>query len=115
LESRDRRDVREGLHDAALATVALGMTRCFGNAPTLGASDSKNEEAAMVSDDFRPIKYVARRAYELALTGDHEDFASIEAAIVDEGYAGYVGWLKVPCVMAALGEICFASQWQYAT
>ena len=66
----------------------------------------------MVTDDFRPIKYVARRAYELALTGEHEDFASIEAAIVDEGYAEYVAWLEVPGVMTALGEICIACRWQ---
>ena len=67
----------------------------------------------MVTDDFRPIKYVARRAYELASTGEHEDFASIEAAIVDEGYAGYVAWLEVPGVMTALGEICIACRWRY--
>lgn len=61
-------------------------------------------------NDHSSIKYVARRAYELALTGKYPDFASIEAAIIDEGYAASVAWLEFPGVMAALTEICVVSQ-----
>jgi hypothetical protein len=64
----------------------------------------------LLQDDFRPIKYVARRAYELARSGHYEDFASIEAAIKDEGYAEFVAWLERPAVMAAIAEICIASR-----
>jgi hypothetical protein len=61
-------------------------------------------------DDYRPLKYVARRAYELAMTGEHSDFASIEEAIVDEGFAEFVPWLERPAVMGVLSEICVVSQ-----
>ena len=60
--------------------------------------------------DERRLAYVGRRAYELAQTGDHEDFASIQQAIIDEGYAESVPWLEFPGVMAALAEICAVSR-----
>ncbi len=60
-------------------------------------------------DDSR-LAYVGKRAYELAMTGDHEDFASIQQAIIDEGYAESVPWLEFPGVMAALAEICAISR-----
>jgi hypothetical protein len=49
---------------------------------------------------------VGRRAYELARSGYHEDFASIQQALIEEGYAAGVAWLEVPGVMAALEQIC---------
>ena len=64
----------------------------------------------MDKDDFRPIKYVARRAYDLARGGEHADFASIERAIIGEGYEEFVPWLETPGVMMALDEICLASR-----
>ena len=67
----------------------------------------RNKEATM--DESR-LAYVGKRAYELAQTGDHEDFASIQQAIMDEGYAESVPWLEFPGVMAALAEICAISR-----
>jgi hypothetical protein len=60
------------------------------------------------------LAYVGKRAYELAQTGDHEDFASIQRAIMNEGYAESVPWLELPGVMAALAEICAISRTQGA-
>jgi hypothetical protein len=56
------------------------------------------------------LAYVGKRAYELAGTGEHEDFASVEQALIDEGYAESVAWLERPGVMAALAEICEISR-----
>jgi hypothetical protein len=61
------------------------------------------------------LAYVGKRAYELAQTGEHEDFASIQQAIIDEGYAESVPWLEVPGVMAAIAEICAVSRTQGGT
>jgi hypothetical protein len=61
-------------------------------------------------DDLRPIKYAARRAYELARTGQFRDFASIEQAIVDEGYGEWVPWLEHEGVISAIEEICESSR-----
>jgi hypothetical protein len=47
---------------------------------------------------------------DLARTGKHASFASIEQAIVDEGYAETVPWLEWPGVVHSLNEICFASR-----
>ena len=63
-------------------------------------------------DDFRPLKYVARRAYELASTGRYPDFVSIEEAIIAEGYAESVPWLEMPGVIASISEICAISREQ---
>jgi hypothetical protein len=52
------------------------------------------------------LRYVGRRAYELARSGQHEDFASIQQAIMREGYADGVPWLEWPGVIAAITEIC---------
>jgi len=60
------------------------------------------------------LAYVGRRAYELAQSGAHEDFASIQQAIIDEGYAESVPWLEFPGVMTALAEICAVSRSQSA-
>jgi hypothetical protein len=68
------------------------------------------QEANMMNDDLRPIKYAARRAYELAQTGEFKDFASIEQAIVDEGYGESVPWLEREGVMSALLAICQSSR-----
>jgi hypothetical protein len=64
----------------------------------------------MVTENHRPIKYVARRAYQLARTGEYEDFASIQQAIIDEGYAECVPWLEREGVMNALLTICESSR-----
>ena len=67
----------------------------------------------MMNDDSQPLKYVARRAYELALTGEYPDFVSIEEAIVREGYAEAVPWLEFPGVIESLSAIC-AISWERA-
>ena len=56
------------------------------------------------------LAYVGRRAYELARSGYHEDFASIQRAIMKEGYADCVPWLERDGVMASLAEICAITQ-----
>jgi hypothetical protein len=66
---------------------------------------SDREAVAMAENDPR-LAYVGRRAYELARSGYHEDFASIQLALMREGYADGVAWLELPGVMAALAEIC---------
>jgi hypothetical protein len=50
--------------------------------------------------------YVAQRAYELARSGEHSDLASVEKAIVAEGFADGVAWLERPEVKDALQVIC---------
>jgi hypothetical protein len=67
-----------------------------------------------MSKDNQRLAYVGRRAYELARSGYHEDFASIQRAIMDEGFADSVAWLELPGVMAALAEICAVSREDYA-
>jgi hypothetical protein len=64
----------------------------------------------MVTEDYRPIKYAVRRAYELAQTGEFGDFAAIEQAIIDEGYAEFVPWLEHEGVISALQAICESSR-----
>jgi hypothetical protein len=63
-----------------------------------------------MSADEGNLAYVAARAYQLARTGRHEDFASIQQAIIDEGYAEIVPWLERPGVITALDEICALSR-----
>ena len=66
-------------------------------------------EVAM-SVDHQRLAYVGRRAYELARSGNCKDFASIQMALMGEGYADSVAWLELPGVMAALSEICDVSR-----
>jgi hypothetical protein len=56
------------------------------------------------------LAYVGHRAYELARSGQYADFASIEQAIIDEGYDEIVPWLERPGVIEALDQICFVSR-----
>src|SRR5450755_1894882 len=59
--------------------------------PTAGISTrSGNDcEAKMMRDR---LIYVAQRAYELAGSGEYSDFASVEEAIVSEGFADGIAW-----------------------
>jgi hypothetical protein len=54
--------------------------------------------------------YVAQRAYELARSGEYSDLASVEKAIVAEGFADGVAWLERPDVKDSLQVICRHSQ-----
>jgi len=56
------------------------------------------------------LAYVGHRAYELARSGDYEDFASIQQAIIDEGYDDSVPWLEWPGVIEAIDQICYVSR-----
>jgi hypothetical protein len=57
------------------------------------------------------IIYVARRAFDLARSGEYRDFVSIQEAIMDEGFGESVPWLERPGVMESLAEICVISRW----
>jgi len=57
------------------------------------------------------ITYVVRRAFDLASSGEYQDFVSIQEAIVDEGFDEVVPWLGRPGVMESLAEICVISRW----
>jgi hypothetical protein len=61
----------------------------------------------MPQDDGR-FAHVVQIAYELAKTGDFEDFASIEKELIAEGFAEGVHWIERPGVRRALSEICVA-------
>ncbi len=52
------------------------------------------------------LAHVARRAYDLADSGRYPDFASIQEAIIDEGYAEGVPWLERGGIIEALQTIC---------
>jgi hypothetical protein len=54
--------------------------------------------------------YVAQRAYELAGSGEYSDFASVEEAIVSEGFADGIAWLEKSHVKDALQVICRCSR-----
>jgi hypothetical protein len=58
----------------------------------------------MSIDDER-LRHVGRRAYDLALSGRHNNFGSMQSAIAEEGRAEGVAWLEVPGVMEALEQI----------
>jgi|HubBroStandDraft_3_1064219.scaffolds.fasta_scaffold2207457_2 hypothetical protein len=62
------------------------------------------------SEQRLALAYVGHRAYELARSGRYADFASIEQAIIDEGYDETVPWLERPGVIEALDQICFVSR-----
>ena len=53
---------------------------------------------------------VARRAYELARSGEHPDFVSIQETIMREGFAEAVPWFEREGVMASLQAICDVSR-----
>jgi hypothetical protein len=55
----------------------------------------------MPQDDGR-FAHVVQIAYELARTGDFEDFDSIEREVIAEG----VHWIERPGVRRELSEIC---------
>jgi hypothetical protein len=59
----------------------------------------------MPQDDGR-FAHVVQIAYELARTGDFEDFDSIEREIIAEGFAEGVHWIERPGVRRELSEIC---------
>jgi hypothetical protein len=61
----------------------------------------------MTQDDGR-LAHVVQIAYELARTGDFEDFASLEREVIAEGFAEGVHWLEGPGIRRALDEICAA-------
>jgi hypothetical protein len=61
----------------------------------------------MTQDDGR-LAHVVQIAYELARTGDFEDFDSIEREVIAEGLAEGVHWLERPGIRHALREICDA-------
>jgi hypothetical protein len=63
------------------------------------------EEAVEMSINDEQLLHVGRRAYELLQSGQHVDFASIWAAIIEEGHVEGVAWFEVPGVMAALEHI----------
>jgi hypothetical protein len=63
-----------------------------------------------VGESEKRLAYVGHRAYELARSGRYADFASIEQAIIDEGYDETVPWLERPGVIEALDQICFVSR-----
>lgn len=56
------------------------------------------------------LAHVARRAYELAYSGQYADFVSIQEAIMDEGYAEGVPWLERDGIIEALQTICDKSR-----
>jgi hypothetical protein len=63
----------------------------------------------MPQDDGR-FAHVVQIAYQLARTGDFEDFASIEKEVIAEGFAEGVHWIERPAVRRALNEICIAGR-----
>jgi hypothetical protein len=65
-------------------------------------------EATMTREE--KLAYVGRRAYELAQTGKHEDFAAIQLAIMREGHAESVPWLERPGIIDAINQICIISR-----
>jgi hypothetical protein len=71
-------------------------------------------EAAMIKNGGRMIRddgrlaHVVQIAYELARTGDFEDFVSIEREVIAEGFEEGVHWLERPGIRQALTEICKA-------
>jgi hypothetical protein len=50
--------------------------------------------------------HVVQIAYELARTGDFEDFDAIEREIIEEGFAEGVHWIERPGIRRELSKIC---------
>jgi hypothetical protein len=63
----------------------------------------------MVQHDGR-LAHVVQIAYELARTGDFEDFSSIEREVIAQGFAEGVHWLDGPGIRHALTDICRANR-----
>jgi len=59
----------------------------------------------MTQDDGR-FAHVVQIAYQLARTGEFEDFASIEREVIAEGLQEGVHWLEKPRIQRELTEIC---------
>jgi hypothetical protein len=70
--------------------------------------NTTEREATMTTEE--KLAYVGRRAYELAQTGKHEDFAAIQLAIMREGHAESVPWLERPGIIDAINQICIISR-----
>jgi hypothetical protein len=62
----------------------------------------------MAPEDGR-LAHVVQIAFELARTGDFEDFASLEREVIAEGFEEGVCWLERPGIRQALSEACTAS------
>jgi hypothetical protein len=63
----------------------------------------------MTQEDGR-FAHVVQIAYELARTGEFEDFASLEREVIQEGFGEGLHWLERPGIRRALTEICDASR-----
>lgn len=63
----------------------------------------------MTKEDGR-FAHVVQIAYELARTGQFEDFASLEREVIQEGFEEGAHWLEKPGIRHALTEICDASR-----
>jgi hypothetical protein len=61
----------------------------------------------LIYDDTTAV--VASRAYELAQTGQFEDFAAIERELVAEGFGDEIGNVKKPALQTAITAICIAN------
>ena len=59
-----------------------------------------------MTQDKGRLAHVVQIAYELARTGDYEDFASIEREVIAEGFAEGVHWIEKPGIRHALDDIC---------
>jgi hypothetical protein len=64
----------------------------------------RNEEAAMTPDEGR-YAYIVDIAFELARTGNFEDFASIEREVVAEGLAEGILWIERPGIRSAITQL----------
>lgn len=62
-------------------------------------------EAIKVNKEQRQT-YISRRARELAESGNHVDYISIESALVREGYPEARTWLDSPSLRDELKQIC---------
>jgi hypothetical protein len=62
----------------------------------------------LTQDDGR-LAHVVQIAFELARTGEYENFASLEREVIEEGFREGVHWLEKPGIRHALTEICDAS------
>jgi hypothetical protein len=61
----------------------------------------------MPRDDGR-FAHVVQIAYQMARTGDFEDFTSFEKKVIAEGFVEGVHWSERPAVRRAPNEICIA-------
>jgi hypothetical protein len=68
----------------------------------------RNEEAAMNPEEGR-YAYIVDIAFELARTGNFEDFDSVEREVVAEGLGEGVIWIERPGIRSAITQLCNAS------